>query len=277
MLHRWHHPSRYIPNLVRAFTVLLLACHPLFFGLFAVSFVYFFSKRKQKIIFLILPTAMLNLIFWIPNPLPGRHFLSFAPLVALSVGVLFSSIYESRAFKIIVSSTRLYLVVAIVILLSLVSSECYFPVVRAHYPWKFAPQNYSSRVPIRSMIINKFYTERYYHRASRLAQDLIKLPTNGKPIIVIADPYPILLWLKIFAQERFQPHTQIDELRAYTIDCEKNRFIIVSIYRSYAQQLLREKDIYHESFLIVDSYNPLIGFDVEPFRKDYVIISPGSM
>jgi hypothetical protein len=272
MVHKWHSPSRYIQNFGRAFAVLLLACHPLFFVLFSTCFVFLLIRRDYRTIFFLLPAAVVNLVFWIPNPMPGRHFLPFAPLVALSIGLLLSTILKSSTLRERYFFRTPYFGVAILILISLISSEYYNGIVRARHSWKFGPQNFSSRVPIRSTFINKYYTEKYYHQASRLAQDLIKLPKKNKPIIVIADPYPILLWLKIFSKDSLMPHTQIDDLRAYIIENKRNKFIIVSTYKRCAQKLLKEYDSYRGSYLIVDTYNPLIIFNIEPFKKNYVFM-----
>lgn len=278
MLQTWHHPSRFFSIYVKAIAIFLLSCHPLFLVAFCIACIHFMYKRYYRVLFFIVPTALINILFWLPNPLPSRHWIYLAPILAIGSAALLMMISEQEVFKKLGRLGSPLSITIIFILVTLASSELLYPIVRVYYPWKCGVQNYSYRAPIRSIFVNKYYAEQYFHNASRLAIDLVELPPQKKPIIVITDPLPTLMKIKVLSKDN--KVARIDKLNRtyYEVQNMRNRFIIVTFLGDFVTELLENTDTYNGSYLILDHYNPLTKCfqRFQSLGKDFEVIRPNS-
>ena len=107
------------------------------------------------------------------------HRIYLTPLLAIGVAIILSEILKYEVLRKIKLNNYISLSI-VVVFATLITSEIFYPVVRYYYPWKHAPQNFSYRAPIRSMFINKYYSEKYFKSAAEFGYDLIKLPAKKK-------------------------------------------------------------------------------------------------
>ncbi len=258
LLLAWHNLSRIVPNLLRALAIGALACHPLYLLAFCVSCLYLAYKRSYLALFFILPAFVLNFLFWIPNPSPARHFVYMAPVLAVGIAIWLSGVPWGTTS--LTKYGRVFTPIPAVILFvaaSLISSELMYPIVRANYPWKTAPQNYSARAYIRSIFINKYYSEKYFHDVARFGRDLHQLGPKDRPVFVIADARPVLLQLQLLSKDVQTQIERIDStstpLILHIVENKSNTFILVE---GNLVELIHEENDYNESYLAVDKHNP---------------------
>ncbi len=266
-------------DLVRALALWGLACHPLYLLAFYISCCHISYKRNYLALFFILPVFILNLS-WLINPSPARHFIYMAPVLAVGIAIWLSGAPWGITFP--AKHNRILRPIPLAILfmvVGLVSSELMYPIVRAHYPWKIAPQNYSTRAYIRSIFINKYYSEKYFHDASRFGQDLLKIEPKRRPILVVADALPVILQLQLLSEyvwiEKKEVYSASASWRVYLVENEYNKFIFVA--RGDWMKLFLETDEYNEDngyYLTIDPYNPkFAALDTLAMSKNFEVLS----
>jgi hypothetical protein len=223
----WHNVSRVIPNLVRGVVIGVLACHPLYLMTFGLACLLLVYQHKFQVLFFILPAFILNFLFWLPNPSPARHFVYIAPVLAVGIALGFCLNPLKRLGK---GLSPLPLVLLFIIA-SFITSELMYPVVRAYYPWKAAPQNYSARAYIRSIFINKYLAEQYFHQANRFGLTLSQLEAKPEPMVVLADMWPVLLQMQLQSNQLQLEVKTVDNLSerldVYIVHNGKNEFILL--------------------------------------------------
>ncbi len=271
----WHNP---FPGLPRAMAICGLACHPLYLLVFCISCLYLVYRKKYLTLFFILPFIVVNLLFWIPNP-SARHFVYMAPVLAIGIATLLSDV--PWRLTSLAKYSRILTPISIVVLFvfaSFIIGELIYPIVRANYPWKSSPQNYSVHPCIRSIFINKYYSEKYFRDVSRFGRDLQKLEPKDKPIFVIADGLPVTLQLLIFSENIVVKYQQLNndfQSCAYLAENENNSFIIWR--EGDLMKLLQVSDEYKDNYLAIDQYHPnttiidtallVETFDILPISK----------
>ena len=134
-----------------------------------------------------------NLVFWLPNPSPARHYLPMAPAIATGAAIV-----DLRWFPTLhVLRERRPWVVGILIGMVCVGSS----LANDYLPWKL--RQFES--PFRS----RFELEQLNQAASEIAPDLLGLPTLQSPLVVLCDSSFVVAEMRMLSPRvDFQFHSQ---------------------------------------------------------------------
>lgn len=265
----WHDPARIFENFVRGVTIFVLAAHPLFLALYGVGVVLLLLRRAWSALFFLLPTLVLNVLFWLPNPSPSRHFMYVAPVLAAGVGVTLAMLFRRGPDT---ATSRVPIVAASaagLALASLLVAEAYFPLLQRAYPWKYGVQDYSARAPIRSIVANKTRTEAYFRRAGAIGEHLAALPAAGQPYLVIVDPRPVQVELLMHAPNssfHMRPAEQLGPgIEFPVVTTDKNQFHLLDIEDDVPLRLLEIEGDFSDYVVAVDDGNPAVAHAVSRY------------
>jgi hypothetical protein len=247
-----------VPVLVSGVVTGGLAYHPLYLLAFGLSCFYLAYQRRYRTLLFILPIFILNFFFWIPNPIPARHFIYPTPLLAIGAALGLSAL--SERVKYLANKNRLSSFIPLTLLFvltSLITSELLYVSIRTYYPGPNEPPAHLIKVPIRAVFINSTYTEKHFRDAAHFAQALQQLEAKDKAILVVAEALPVLLELQLLSQEVRELQTReetIDRtsLRLYFLRNERNFFIIPLAVAEKRDELAKLVKKFDDVYLAVD-------------------------
>jgi hypothetical protein len=193
----WHNLDRLQGNLIKGVIAFVYGSGLIYILLFTGCVVFLVSKKDYKSLFFLLPVVVINLFFWLPNPMPTRHFVYISPLIA--VGCSLAVYYLAARLNTATLRVTVSMFLA-AFLFSNILTEILFPIVRANYPWKYKQQDFSFRFPIRSVPINQINTEDYFCTSRSTAQCLLE-DVQHKPNVILGDPIPIMLYMQLLSDK----------------------------------------------------------------------------
>jgi len=177
---KWHNLERLMGNLVNGITIAVFAFGPVFVAILSLGLVLALKNREWFNLFFIYMVVVITVFFWLPNPSPARHFVMICPLVALGGAICAQTVLERFLGR------RNLPVLGLAVLigaLSILQGEAMFPLAQAHYPWKSGAQNHSYRVPIRSMFLNKIYSQQTFLDSAEFGDFLLGETVGTEPIL----------------------------------------------------------------------------------------------
>ncbi|MEH2378284.1 MAG: hypothetical protein V7K27_05165 [Nostoc sp.] len=203
----WNNPARYIDidNFLHGNQLFISSLNHLLCLIFLISCIYLLYKRNYSYLFFILPTVLLNYIFWLPNPQPARHFIYLSPIVAISIAIFLVDIF---AVKSLVKNNRnIGVTVAVILIVSLSIS------------YKF-----SYSVPM---------SKKYSYTVRELGNKLQQLEPKNKPIFVVGDTIPAVVQMQLMSKDTKVKYETTNILTDEDIkDQEKSAFKPKPIYIS---------------------------------------------
>ncbi|MBD2682229.1 MULTISPECIES: hypothetical protein [Nostoc] len=268
----WNNPARYVDQFVRGSLLFIWGLNPLLCLIFLISCVYLFYKRRYSYILFILPTVIINYIFWLPNPAPARHFIYLSPVVAISIAILVADIFP-KVRTLLKNNTKIEVALAAFLIFSLVISN-----------------KYSYSAPL---------SKPYSYGLMRLGTELQQLEPKGKPIFVIGDTLPIAAQMQLIsketkvspeetniltdesvrAQEKSAIKPKLQYVNVLNVENQKNKFTFyIQGFPTKIKEIdrfLSETDKYDGYYLVVnmlDKNGKKIDFDPSSFSKKLDIL-----
>lgn len=169
----WNNPTRYLDNFIHGNLIFVWSLSVLLFIIFFLSCIYLVHERNHLSLFFILPTTLLNYIFWLPNPSPARHFIYLSPVVAIGIAIFLVDF--SPKLKKIANNRNRGVILAIVLIISLSLS------------YKFS---YSAPM-----------SEKYSYAVRDLGNKLQQLEPKNKPIFVVGDTIPAVVQMQLISKD----------------------------------------------------------------------------
>lgn len=207
----WHNPKRFLTQAPNAHYLMLRALNPALILAFLASVAHLWKRWDVRCLLLVLPTVLLNYLFWIPNPQPARHFLYLVPAFALGIGFCAAHARDVAASR---NDAAVLIVLSILVLALGLGAPARFlylaglPVAamalwRADLPGRLAHGRPAALAGAAALVLgmslapgwlvfNNPYLPDQGVRLGRLADTLSRLPPDATPIIVLGDGYPIL-------------------------------------------------------------------------------------
>jgi hypothetical protein len=269
----WNNPARYVDYFLHGTLLFIYSLNPLLCLVFFISCIYLISKRRYSDLLFILPTVLLNYIFWLPNASPARHFIYLSPVVAISIAIFLGDIYP-RVKSFVQSNRNRGVALAAVLVFCLVISN-----------------KYSYSAPT---------TRMYSQVLMRLGTQLQQLEPKGKPIFVVGDMIPpaaqmqimskktkviaketnILTDESIQAQKKSVFKPKPDYINLLYVENEKNKFVFyIQGWKSKINEIKRffsETDKFDQYYLIVNMLDKnngkKIDFDPSSLPKKFDIL-----
>ncbi|MEH2375506.1 hypothetical protein [Nostoc sp.] len=246
----WNNPARYVDNLLRGNLLFIWGLNPLVCLIFLISCIYLLYKRhRYSDLFFVLPTVLLNYIFWLPNPFPARHFIYISPVVAISIAIFLSDVFPT--IKSFVKNNRNTGVTLAVILIFSV----------------FISYKYSYSVPL---------SKKYSYAVRQLGNELQQLEPKDQPIFVVGDTIPAVVQMQLMskdikveykktniltdddikAQEKSAFKSEPIYISVIVVENKKNKFICYfqgwKAKINEIKRFLREKDEYNQGYLVLN-------------------------
>ncbi|BAY79892.1 hypothetical protein NIES25_63800 (plasmid) [Nostoc linckia NIES-25] len=267
----WNNPARYVDQFVRGTLLFIWSLNPLLCLIFLISCVYLFYKRRYLDIFLILPTVLINYIFWLPNPAPARHFIYLSPLVAISIAIFLADIFPK--VKSYINNKKIGVALAVFLIFSLVISN-----------------KYSYSAPL---------SKQYTYALKRLGTELQQLEPKDKPIFVISDTLPVAAHMQLMskqtkvkpqqtniltdesvqAQKKSYFKPKLEYVNILNVENQNNKFIFyIQGFNSKINEIKRffsETDKYDRVYLVVDMLDKngkKIDFDPSSLPKKFDVL-----
>ena len=257
LLHRYQSPSRFFGSragFVRPFAAVGGAFGPLLL-LLIVPACWILLRRKNfpQTLFTVAVIAI-QIVFWLPNPTPVRHYIPMGPAVAVTAsmsGVWFLSWVAASRLRAI-HAWASGIIIAVV---------CTAVSVGLHW----APGRAGK---LDSPFWFRFSLDDYQRRASRIALDLIALRGPNQPLLVLCDSN--------FVAGRMQTlvHGVSVKLHQYRladgvpyvfhqVDYGGRTFMMLeeSFYGFIVDDALDRKRLYPNDPVLVDPYNPLVHYN----------------
>ncbi|MBE8991069.1 hypothetical protein [Nostoc sp. LEGE 12450] len=268
----WNNPARYVDKFVYGNLLFILSLNPLLCLIFLISCIYLVYKRNYLSLFFILPTVLLNYIFWLPNPNPARHFIYLSPVVAISIAIFLGDIFP--IVKSYVKNNRnIGVALAVILIASL-----------------FISYNFSYPVPM---------SEKYSHTTRQLGKQLQQLEPKGKQIIVVGDTIPAIVQMQLMskdtkveykrtniltdedikAQEESALKPKITYIYVIVVENKKNKFICY--FQGWKSKLneikrfLEESDEYNQGYIVlnmIDKYTNKIDVEASTLSKKLEVL-----
>lgn len=258
----WNNPTRYFDNFVFGNLLFVWGLNPLLFLVFFISCIYLVYKKSYSSLFFILPTVLLNYIFWLPNPAPARHFIYLSPVVAVSIAIFLADIFPTvKSF--VKNNIKTGIALAVVLIFSVLISYKY---------------SYSASM-----------SEKYSHTARSLGNELQQLEPKDQPILVIADTIPAIVQIQLMSKDtkvkyektnvftdddiKYQKRTTFRPKPLYisviVVENQKNKFICYfqgwKSKINEIQRFLQETDQYQKGYLVLNMLDKEARkVDVEP-------------
>jgi len=268
----WNNPVRYVDQFLRGNLLFIWGLNPLFFVIFLISCVYLWRKRSYQDLYFILPTVLINYIFWLPNPAPARHFIYLSPVVAISIAIFFADIFPKvRAF--VQNHQKTGVAIAALFIFAVVISN-----------------HYSYSAPL---------SKKYSYAVTELGTKLHQLEPKGKPIFVIGDTIPaaaqmqlisaqtkvkgqksnILTDDSVVAQKKSSLKPKLEYIPLLSVDNGKNKFIFYAQgWKSRTNEIKRffsETNKYDQSYIVVnmlDKTGEKVDFDTSSLPKNSQVL-----
>jgi hypothetical protein len=244
-------PGHFVSELKRALPSFALAMNPFLLIAFVASIVYMACKGYLEAFLLTVPTVALNFLFWIPQHNP-RHYLYLVPALVLAVAPVTADLMDggsrSRKFRrpcvvlallcvgvssvlhpIFSGRTVLYEHSLLAVLVSVAA----YQVVRERLP-RAAALFTAGMIAFATVVTvvavmrpNRFAMQNQYPpgmgaQYTRLGKPLLALPPLGKPVLVVADAFPIVAAMQMNASKPLaiaSPRPTLLEVKS-----ENNRF-----------------------------------------------------
>jgi hypothetical protein len=238
LLWLWHNPTRFVENFTRGNFTLLGAFTPFLIFLFLVSCVYIIYLRNYLTLYFILPVVLWNYLFWLPNPLPGRHFLYLAPCFSVGIAIIGDAVVRLVRQFVVENKIMATICTAVVFL------GIFFITVKLdHVPIVENDLQYSNESAL---------------RAGQLGLDLQKLETLKKPIFIVADPIPVIVNM-LLSGNRLKIWRE-PSLRLRIVDNGRNEFIFCNQgwLENDVIAFRKKSEEFKNFYWVVDPYNPQI-------------------
>jgi hypothetical protein len=215
---------------MRALSSFALAINPFLLISFVASVIYIICKGYLAVFLLTVPTVAFNFFFWIPQHNP-RHYLYIVPALVLAVasvaGDLMDGALRPRKFRTTYVALALFCVGISSVLHPIFSGRTVFyeHAVLAALICVAAFQVLREKLPraagvftagmiafatvvavVAVMRPNGFAMQNQYPpgmgaQYTRLGKPLLALPPLGKPVVVVADAFPIVAAMQMNASE----------------------------------------------------------------------------
>ena len=234
----WHNPARFVENFTRGNFILLRAFTPFLIFLFLVSCVYVIYLRDYLTMYFILPVVLWNYLFWLPNPIPGRHFLYLAPSFSVGIAVFGDAVVRVVRQFVVENKIMATICTAVVFL------GIFFITVKLdHVPIVENDLQYSNESAL---------------RAGQFGLDLQKLEALKKPIFIVADPIPVIVNM-LLSGNRMKIWRE-PSLRLRIVDNGRNEFIFCNQgwLENDVIAFRKKSEEFKNFYWVVDPYNPQI-------------------
>ncbi|MDF5711716.1 MAG: hypothetical protein PUP90_29560 [Nostoc sp. S4] len=268
----WNNPARYLDNFLKGSFMFIWGLNPLLCLVFLISCIYLLYKRRYSALFFIFPTALINYIFWLPNPLPARHFIYLSPIVAISIAILLTDIFP-RVKSFVNNNKKKGVILALFLIFSLAISN-----------------KYSYSAPL---------SKQYSHIVTHLGTKLQQLEAKDKPIFVIGDTIPAAAQMQLISRQTtvrsqetnvltdesvqaqkksvFKP--QLQYINLLYVENQNNKFLFyIQGFKNKINEIKRflsETDKYDRAYLVVnilDKNGKKINFDTSNLSKKFEIL-----
>ncbi|MBD2532180.1 hypothetical protein H6G97_22385 [Nostoc flagelliforme FACHB-838] len=268
----WNNPARYVDKFVYGNLLFIWGLNPLLCLIFLISCIYLVYKRNYLSLFFILPTVLLNYIFWLPNPAPARHFIYLCPVVAISIAIFLADIFP--IVKSFVKNNRnIGVTLAVILIVSLSIS------------YKF-----SYPVPM---------SEKYSHTTRQLGKELQQLEPKGQQIFVVGDTIPAVVQMQLMSKDTKVEYKRTniltdDDIKAQeksalkpkpiyisviVVENQKNKFICYfQGWKSKINEIKRflgESDEYNQGYIVlnmIDKYTNKIDVEASTLSKKLEVL-----
>ncbi|MEH2423568.1 MAG: hypothetical protein V7K48_22430 [Nostoc sp.] len=216
----WNNPVRYVDNFLRGNLVFIWGLNPLICLIFLISCIYLVYKRSYSNLFFILPTVLLNYIFWLPNAAPARHFIYLSPVVAISIAIFLTDIFPT--VKSFVKNNRKTGVALTAILICSV----------------LISYKYSYPVPM---------SKKYSYTAEQLGNKLQQLEPKNKPIFVIGDTIPAVVKMQLLSKD-------------VKVKYEKTNILTDDDIKAQEKSVFKPKPVYINLIIVENKNNKFICY-----------------
>ncbi|MHC5859600.1 hypothetical protein [Nostoc sp.] len=171
----WNNPVRYVDNSLSGTLRVIWGLNPLLCLIFLLSCIYLvYKKHSYSYLFFILPTVLLNYIFWLPNPTPARHFIYLSPVVAISIAIFLVNIFPTvKSF--VKNNRNTGVTLAVILIISV-----------------FISYQYSYSAPM---------SKKYSYTVRQLGNELQQLEPKDQPIFVIGDTIPAVVQMQLLSKD----------------------------------------------------------------------------
>ncbi|MEH2279326.1 MAG: hypothetical protein V7K40_32215 [Nostoc sp.] len=217
----WNNPVRYVDNFLRGNLLFIWGLNPLICVIFVISCIYLvYKQRNYSTLFFILPTVLLNYIFWLPNAAPPRHFIYLAPVAAISMAIFLTDIFPTvKSF--VKNNRNTGVALTAILTFSLLISY-----------------KYSYPVPM---------SKKYSYTVQQLGNKLQQLKPINKPIFVIGDTIPAVVQMQLLSKDT-------------KVKYEKTNILTDDDIKAQEKSTFKPKPVYINVILVENKNNKFICY-----------------
>jgi hypothetical protein len=270
----YHNLSRFLDSMKKGLISFSFAMGHVYLLLFSAGVIFLAIKKDYKSLFFLLPVSIINLIFWLPNPTPVRHFVYVAPIIAFGCS-LFVFQFGSRYIKI--TNAKTIILCFFVLFVSVLSSELLFPLAKAHYPWNYKAQDFSWRIPIRSTPISKRNIEEHFYASKITSQCLVK-ELDNIPNIIVGESLPLIMYIQMLSEDniKFSEYATANRTVFFKVRLGESTFYIPDMQGDRISDYIADINEYFKNgqySLMVDRNNHVTGSVNYSFADNITVLN----
>jgi hypothetical protein len=266
LLARYHSPSYFASGiresvivLGQGFTWVLLATIP-------VSAWILYRRREYAALLFVSGVIAVNLLFWLPNPQPPRHYLMMAPAMSVSGALVVVSFLSWITGRSPFTAWTVGLVMAIGIV---GASEA------MHHSTDERLRYF------RSPFETRFEVEEQIAEAKVIARELVRLPPLATPVVVLCDSNFVIAEMEKIARDTSATLTVVQagaqEVGVHLVRQRRNEFImVVQSWKENAVQGFDKSGAYADAPVLVAPYLSRIQYDGYRSRLSVEAIGEGA-
>jgi hypothetical protein len=228
LLARFHNPSHIASSVRDSIIMLGQGFTPLPFLAVPISMWMLYRKSRYPALLFVSGVIAINLMFWLPNPSPARHYLMMAPAMSISTAFVLEAFLSHRPR--LRSSSGV--IAGIAAAISIVGANMALSHGKGYLA--YFPSQFEKRLGMKADIA----------QANRIAEGLVRLPPLATPVVVLCDSNLVIAEMVKLAADTSAVHRTayagMRPIALHDVRQGKNQFLMVE--QSWDETVIEDFD-----------------------------------